>query len=1503
MNNIINILHLSDLHFGDESITDSTRRKNVLDKLIDILKNEDKSWKPHLMVISGDIGWKGAKDDYQLAKEWLHRLLSTLELTANELITCVGNHDIDLDDAEFLRIPSDSQTADHMLKVENLKHFTSPFKEYEAFCMEMGMHPFSLSKEHSYLMGCREFEALALRFIVLNSAWFCRKDNMDKLWIGLPQLQIMESSEQLDDKNMMNIAVLHHPPQCLHDEETTSYGKRLNTYEYLSQHCSLVLSGHVHGVLKKCDQKYEHAFLFTGGSTYAGDWARNNFSLFQVDKKKGTVIRKPYEYDPENGTWIKNEIFKVVIDIKKGIIVKKEAPIEDFHLTLFNNSRKYYNALTGPNGRFKHLKIADIILPHSENEWIETHVAMGDAKEAEGMDGMKGDGDRSLNVLYALPMLWEKDCKHSVVVGEGGMGKTVSLIRLWEEYTKEYNTEKPLPIFIQLNEYNHRLATGTMVEASEASQYTNYIVSMIKENYLDASVTDADIWEVMKTPIKDTDAFVPSILLLLDGFNEITVEKRELLIELRKIIEQARGVQIIISSRYDMRFTFNWSEFNLLSLLKLENNQVESYLKGQNMPVPYSQNNNRQNRLWQLIKNPMMLTLYASTCEIEKIHKGNPNCDFKERVEMPGELLWNFMESQVARLFERVDKKEGEKWSYKFLLKFILPAIGYEMEKVGQFDLSREILNEIIETYCIRFSYDDFFLTFPAYERYEDELNLGEYSNNKERRRRRAKIIEILSEELLMMVNELDSFRFLHQNFRDFFAAVHILNEVSIGLKKNEVAEVLKERTIPIYLRRYLGEMEGEHYCKPVLIEGKVWEVNENKDSLLHRVLDFCRGCFDNSIGFAVWNIIEIWKEVRGELSGADLSRLDLSRIGFNGVRCSRFYKGTYLYTAFDHSLIHEKNIFSSGHSGGAWSAVYSPDRKMFLSASSDKTIKIWDIEIGECIKTFKGHSDSINSVMHAPCSRKILSASNDKTIKVWNIETGDCVKTYLGHSDKINSAVYSSDGKKILSASDDKTIKVWDVETGNCIKTYLGHTDKINSAVYSPDGNKILSASYDETIKEWEIESGVCINEINEIDGCFYMLTMAIYAQNSTRILGAAESGLVLEIDLDTHQILKELRGHSEKVATLVYSPNGKRILSASRDNMIKEWDAETGECLKTYKGHSDWVNSAVYSPDGKRILSTSCDNTIKEWDVETGECIKTLQCYSNTVFLGTQFSLDGKKILSSLSDSTIKEWNTETGECIHIYKGHSRPIASLAYRPDGIRILSVSLGETIKEWDVDSGKCIRTYDVKSSEPSKAIYSPDGKIILADYVDHTIREWSAENGKLLKEYPYPSFIKDGAFTTDHLKYSTDGKKFMAIYSDRIIKEWERDTGRCLLTYRLDDRYRYRHAIYSPDCQKIILISDKKIHGIDLITGRLFEISNKKLHYMDKNKFSPNGEMFVATKKDRIMIFNAKTGDLIKSIHNISGLSIQKCTFRNLHPDSDLSEESKRLMKQYGAIF
>jgi WD40 repeat protein len=149
--------------------------------------------------------------------------------------------------------------------------------------------------------------------------------------------------------------------------------------------------------------------------------------------------------------------------------------------------------------------------------------------------------------------------------------------------------------------------------------------------------------------------------------------------------------------------------------------------------------------------------------------------------------------------------------------------------------------------------------------------------------------------------------------------------------------------------------------------------------------------------------------------------------------------------------------------------AVAVVDGRRAVSASNDETLRVWDLERGQTLKTLEGHA-GVTAVAVLD-GRRAVSAYYDRTLWVRDLESGQILKTLEGHTDWVN-AVAVVDGRRAVSASDDGTLLVWDLESGQTLQTLEGHTDEVR-AVAVVDGRRAVSASDDRTLLVWDLESG----------------------------------------------------------------------------------------------------------------------------------------------------------------------------------------------------------------------------------------------------------------------------------------------------------------------------------------------------------------------------------------------------------------------------------------------
>ena len=93
------------------------------------------------------------------------------------------------------------------------------------------------------------------------------------------------------------------------------------------------------------------------------------------------------------------------------------------------------------------------------------------------------------------------------------------------------------------------------------------------------------------------------------------------------------------------------------------------------------------------------------------------------------------------------------------------------------------------------------------------------------------------------------------------------------------------------------------------------------------------------------------------------------------------------------------------------------------------------------------GHGDWVRAVAVSPDGRRAVTASNDRTLKVWELESGRELQTLSGHAGWVRAVALAPDPWRAVSASSDRTLKVWELESGRELQTLSGHAGWVHAA------------------------------------------------------------------------------------------------------------------------------------------------------------------------------------------------------------------------------------------------------------------------------------------------------------------------------------------------------------------------------------------------------------------------------------------------------------------------
>jgi WD40 repeat protein len=477
-----------------------------------------------------------------------------------------------------------------------------------------------------------------------------------------------------------------------------------------------------------------------------------------------------------------------------------------------------------------------------------------------------------------------------------------------------------------------------------------------------------------------------------------------------------------------------------------------------------------------------------------------------------------------------------------------------------------------------------------------------------------------------------------------------------------------------------------------------------------------------------------------------------------------------------------------TGHEGVVSSVAVTPDGRLIVSGSYDRTVAVWDLETGARIRQLAGHRDPVSSVAVAPDGRRIASASYDRTVVVWDLESDAHIHRLFGHKDSVSSVAVTPDGHRIVSGSKDETIAVWDLETGACIRQLTGHEKGVISVAVGRDGRRIVSGSDDRTVAVWDLESGTRIHQLHGHQDA--VSSVAVVLDGRLIVSGSHDRSAAVW-DLETDARIHGLSGHGNAVSSVVVTPDGRRVVSASWDFTVAVWDLETGACIRQFAGHRNPVSSvalspdgrriasAAVSPDGRRITSASADTTMAVWDLETGARIRQLAGHRDWVS-SVAVTPDSRRIISGSDDRTVAIWDLETGACIRQLAGHQDTVSSVAVTPDGRLIISASADKTIAVWDLETGARIRQLPGHQSPVNSVAVSPDARSIVSGSDDRTMGVWNIGTGALLRR------LAGHRDSVNSVAVSPDGRRIASASDDHTVAVWDLESGQRLASLLLD---------------------------------------------------------------------------------------------------------------------
>lgn len=319
------------------------------------------------------------------------------------------------------------------------------------------------------------------------------------------------------------------------------------------------------------------------------------------------------------------------------------------------------------------------------------------------------------------------------------------------------------------------------------------------------------------------------------------------------------------------------------------------------------------------------------------------------------------------------------------------------------------------------------------------------------------------------------------------------------------------------------------------------------------------------------------------------------------------------------------------GHSNGVMCLQFN--ESILATGAYDTTIKLWDVESGEEIRTLTGHESGIRCLQFD--DMKLISGSIDRNIKIWNWRTGECLSTYPAHAGGVIGLHF--DSTLLASGSTDKTIKIWNFEDKSTF-SLRGHTDWVNAVKLDSASRTVFSASDDYTVRLWDLDTRLCIKSfeghVGQVQQVLPLPHEFDFDDEDADIPDGISSSSSNSHPPSIHK--DNLTPHESYGPGFADSNRPlppRYMFTGALDSTIRLWDTATQTCLRTYFGHVEGIWGLA--ADTLRLVSGSEDRMVKVWDTRSGRCEKTFAEHAGPV---TCIGLSDNRICTGSEDCDVR-------------------------------------------------------------------------------------------------------------------------------------------------------------------------------------------------------------------------------------------------------------------------
>jgi WD40 repeat protein len=473
------------------------------------------------------------------------------------------------------------------------------------------------------------------------------------------------------------------------------------------------------------------------------------------------------------------------------------------------------------------------------------------------------------------------------------------------------------------------------------------------------------------------------------------------------------------------------------------------------------------------------------------------------------------------------------------------------------------------------------------------------------------------------------------------------------------------------------------------------------------------------------------------------------------------------------------------GHTDSVDHLEFSSNGSFLISASTDKTARIWDMKTRKStIVLGAGRTKYISRVISAcfiPQSQMVVTASLAGKIIVWD-PSNEHAPQIQEQMDDIQSMTVSSDGRFLATGDRTGSIRTWNlkqVTEGSGIQLithWTAHTGRVNGLAFTASGQFLVSGGTDGKVAQ--------------------NLNVTHFENGPNR-------------DADEWDF-RGYRDKEQQIFSIVLNPVHNIFASSHQDN-LRIWDLERSwepeekrEAQILPSKLREWY-AVAFSSDGNIVAGGTSDGRIQLWNIFKSQLIETLETGLDQGIDNLQFAPNSKMLLvipkTENEDNYLRVYDLESKGVL--FSLPKRPCHAAAFSPTSNYLAFDNVDEIIL-WDLSSDTKLKNLGRHDTTVTSISFSPDGKYLASSSHDRSIKIFSIENQEVIHDiYNHQDDVNSVVFTPD-------SQEVISASDDGTLKIFDVDSGQFLFDLARNENAQYLSAQFGCLNRKILILYSVK---------------------------------------------------------------------------------------------